>query len=121
VENFSEDEEAELLEIAFEKARKKPGIKNPAGAARKMTRDQDVLEEFKKRHIPPEPTYPPPPSCKCGCDLSRYPGQGANQRRCSRCGANWTYNDDFGAWYPDEPAAPVGDEFDDVPSLDDTG
>lgn len=97
VDNFSEDQEAELLAIAFEKAKAKRGVKNPAGLARSMTRDADVLEEFNRRHPkPPEPPKPEdiPPVCPdCGREarIIRGPRE-APEALCVQDHRTWTWD-----------------------------
>jgi hypothetical protein len=118
VDNSSENKvrEAELLAIAFEKAKRKRGVKNPAGLARSMTQDPDVLEEYERRHKPPAPPLlaPVPGPCPiCGAERRAARHEGVAQ--CLGCGKGFTYDRDFGEWFEDK-APSAGDDFEDIPS-----
>jgi len=98
VDNFSEDEEQELFEIALSKAKLNPKNRYPQAVARKMTRDEDVLAEFNRRHPPElEPELPDPGPCPdCGGDRLHYPGDPRDRVRCMRCGKAAVF--DFDSW-----------------------
>jgi hypothetical protein len=114
VDNFSEAEKKELYAFALDRARKNPKNRNPSAVAKKIMSDADVLEDFKaSRPPPPEPTFPNPRPCpKCSGDFMRYPGQKADERRCSRCGYEVVYDPDVG-WI-EAKAQSQGNDFEDT-------
>lgn len=103
----SEEAKREKLAIAIEKAKRNPKIRDPLRAAPKMVDDQDVLDEYRRRH--PEPEKDPPPLCP-GCGRPAHKVSGT-EAICQPCRKSWTLAEEWG-WLEDERPW-EGDEFED--------
>lgn len=111
VDNSPEAEAADLREYATRLAVERKARNIPA-MVRKLVLEPDVIAAWKLERAPKAAPVaqpgapnaelaPPPPACTCGGEIKVVPTVG--EGICLACGKPWTFDRDWGEWYPDPP------------------